>query len=147
MLVFVFPCWDIIKCLNASVLTTAVFELVQQFYHATEIDNVANGSALALISLSWQNKCNCFGWSELSRNTILKMRSGRKVCKNVVRWFLDADHNPGSRRNLIITFWPIYNVPWSLHANSFRDICIKLTNNKQRYAKTINLLCAGNKFL
>jgi len=53
------------------VLTTAVFELVQQFYHATEIDNVANGSALALISLSWQNKCNCFGWSELSRNTIL----------------------------------------------------------------------------
>jgi len=28
--------------LNASVLTTAVFELVQQFYHATEIGNVAN---------------------------------------------------------------------------------------------------------
>jgi len=25
------------KCLNASMLTTAVFELVQQFYHATEI--------------------------------------------------------------------------------------------------------------
>jgi len=24
-------------------LTTAVFELVQQFYHATEIGNVANG--------------------------------------------------------------------------------------------------------
>jgi len=24
-------------------LTTAVFELVQQFYHATEIANVANG--------------------------------------------------------------------------------------------------------
>jgi len=24
-------------------LTTAVFELVQQFYHATEISNVANG--------------------------------------------------------------------------------------------------------
>jgi len=23
-------------------LTTALFELVQQFYHATEIDNVAN---------------------------------------------------------------------------------------------------------
>ena len=41
-LVFLFPCWDIIKCLNASVLTTAVFELVQQFFHATEIGNVAN---------------------------------------------------------------------------------------------------------
>ena len=25
------------KCLNASLLTTAVFEIVQQFYHATEI--------------------------------------------------------------------------------------------------------------
>ena len=37
-----FPCWDIIKCLNASMQTTAVFELVQQFYHATEIGNVAN---------------------------------------------------------------------------------------------------------
>jgi len=24
------------KCLNASMLTTTVFELVQQFYHATE---------------------------------------------------------------------------------------------------------------
>jgi len=30
------------KCLNASMLTTAVFEFVQLFYHATEIDNVAN---------------------------------------------------------------------------------------------------------
>jgi len=37
-----FPCWDIIKCLNASILTVAVFELVQQFHHATEIDIVAN---------------------------------------------------------------------------------------------------------
>jgi len=45
------------------VLTTAVFELVQQIHHPTEIANVANGSALALISLSRQNKCNCFGWS------------------------------------------------------------------------------------
>ena len=41
-LVFLFPCWDVIKCLIASMLTTAVFELVQQFYHATEIANVAN---------------------------------------------------------------------------------------------------------
>jgi len=30
------------KCLNASILTTAVSELVQQFYHATEIGDVAN---------------------------------------------------------------------------------------------------------
>jgi len=39
---FLFPCWDIIKYLNASVLKTAVFELVQQFYDVTEIGNVAN---------------------------------------------------------------------------------------------------------
>ena len=39
---FSFSCWDIIKCLNASMLTTAVFELVQQFFHATDIGNVAN---------------------------------------------------------------------------------------------------------
>ena len=38
--VFLFPCWDI-KFLNASVLNKAVFELVQQFYDATEIGNVA----------------------------------------------------------------------------------------------------------
>jgi len=30
------------KCLNACMLKTAVFELVQQFYHATEFGNVAN---------------------------------------------------------------------------------------------------------
>jgi len=32
------------KCLNASMLKSAVFELVQQFYHATEIcrPNAAN---------------------------------------------------------------------------------------------------------
>ena len=30
LLVFLFPCWDIKKCLNTSVLNTAVFELVQQ---------------------------------------------------------------------------------------------------------------------
>jgi len=42
-------------------LTTAVFELVQQFYHATEIGNEANVAALALISHSRQNEDNCFG--------------------------------------------------------------------------------------
>ena len=30
------------KYLNASILTTDSFDLVQQFNHATEIDNVAN---------------------------------------------------------------------------------------------------------
>ena len=45
-LVFFFPCWDLVKCQNASMLTTAVFELVQQFYHATEIGrpNAANAA-------------------------------------------------------------------------------------------------------
>ena len=37
--VFHFPRWDIIKCLNASMLKTAVFELVQ---HATEIGSIVN---------------------------------------------------------------------------------------------------------
>ena len=41
-LVFFFPYWDIMKCLNACMLKTAVCELVQQFYHATEFGNVAN---------------------------------------------------------------------------------------------------------
>jgi len=41
---------------------TAVFELVPLFYNATKISNVANAaSALALISLSRQNKDNSFG--------------------------------------------------------------------------------------
>jgi len=62
-------------------LTTAVFEVVIQFYHATEIGNVANGSAHELISHSRQNKDYCFGLSGVSRNTIINMRSGRKVCK------------------------------------------------------------------
>jgi len=64
----------------------------------------------------------------------------------VLRWFLDADDNPHSHQNLIISFWPICNVslkyackfiPWYLH------LVDKLTNKK--CAKTINLLCAGNK--
>jgi len=42
LLVFLFPCRDIVKCLNASMLTTAVFVFIQQFYHTTEIGNEAN---------------------------------------------------------------------------------------------------------
>ena len=41
-LVSFFPCWDIMTCLNGSMLKTAVFELMQQFYHATEVGNIAN---------------------------------------------------------------------------------------------------------
>jgi len=59
---------------------------------------------------------------------MLNMRSGRKGQQKVVRWFLDADDNPDSHQNLLFTFWPIYNVLWTLHANSFRGICIKSTN-------------------
>jgi len=46
----------------------------------------------------------------------------------VVRWFLDADDSPNSHQNVIITFWPIYNVPWNLHENLFHGICIKSTD-------------------
>ena len=60
----------------------------------------------------------------------------------MTRWSLDAEDNPDSHQNLIITFSPIYNVPRNLHANLFRGICIKTA--KQKYAITINLLCAGN---
>jgi len=42
-------------------LTTAVFGLVQRFYHAIEIANVANRAVLALVRLSNQHKGNCFG--------------------------------------------------------------------------------------
>jgi len=56
------------------------------------------------------------------------MRSGKKDLQKVVRWFLDANDNPDFHQNLTITFWPIHNDPWNLHANSFRGICIKSTN-------------------
>ena len=54
-------------------LTTAVFELVRQLYHAAEFGNV-RWSAVAdrIKALFWLN--------EQSRNTILNMRSGQKVC-------------------------------------------------------------------
>jgi len=81
----------------------------------------------ALISLSRQNKDNCFRSSELSRNTVLNAQWKKRLQK-VVRGFLDADDNLDSQQNIIITFWPIYNVPWNLHANSFHGICIKSTN-------------------
>jgi len=48
--------------------------------------------------------------------------------QKVVRWFLDADDSPISKKNIIITFWPIYNVPWILHASLFHGIWIKSTD-------------------
>ena len=72
-----------LECLNASMLNTAVFELVQQFYHATEIGSVVDAvSTCPAQSYSRQNKDNCFGLSELSRNTTLNMCSERKYAKS-----------------------------------------------------------------
>jgi len=45
------------------------------------------------------------------RGTQSKYAQWAKGLQKVVRWFLDADDNPDSNQNLIITFWPIYNVP------------------------------------
>jgi len=42
-------------------LTTAVFEFMQQFYHVTEIGNVANTVSACTDQPSRQNKDNCFG--------------------------------------------------------------------------------------
>jgi len=42
-------------------LTTAVFELVQQFYHAAEFGNLANAVSTCAAQTSKQNKGNCFG--------------------------------------------------------------------------------------
>jgi len=58
----------------------------------------------------------------------LKDAQWTKGLQKVVIWFLDADDDPDSHQNLLITFWPICNVPWNLHAISFRGICIKSTN-------------------
>ena len=55
-----------------------------------------------------------------------------KGLQKVVRWFLDANDNPNSHQNIIITFWPIYYVLWNLHANLFRGICINSTNQQAK---------------
>jgi len=34
-----------------------------------------------------------------------------KGLQKMMIWFLDADDNADSHQNLIITFWPINNVP------------------------------------
>ena len=57
-------------------LTTALFELVQLFYHATEIGNVANA-----VSACAEQPINVWDIVNYCRAQILKMRSGRKVCE------------------------------------------------------------------
>jgi len=64
-LVFLFPCCNIIKCLNASKLTTAVFELVQHLYHVAEIRD-DHGSGLKPI----------LAGSELDRTAIFSKIGG-----------------------------------------------------------------------
>jgi len=39
--------------------------------------------------------------------------------QKVVRWFLDADDSPNSHQNIIITFWPIYNICMQLYSVVF----------------------------
>jgi len=101
------------------------FELVQLLHHVTEIGNVYS-QCRQRTNAAWATD-NCLGYSELSRNTNLKNALWMKGLQKVVRWFLDAGDNP---ETLIITgtFCPIYKVPWNLHTNPFRGICIKLTN-------------------
>ena len=50
----------------------------------------------------------------------------------MLKCFPDANDNPDSHQNLLNSFWPIYNVPWNLHANSFPGICIKSTNEQAK---------------
>ena len=63
----------------------------------------------------------------------------------MVRWFLNADDNLDSHQNLIITFWPnalLLQICMEIHSVIF---ALSRQINKQMYAKTINLLCSGNK--
>jgi len=50
------------------------------------------------------------------RGTILNMRSGRKFCKKWWDnfWTQTITRIPIKTQRLL--FWPIYNVPWNLHA-------------------------------
>jgi len=47
--------------MNAYMSKTAVFDLVQQFYHATEIGNVANAVCACADQIRRLNKGNCLG--------------------------------------------------------------------------------------
>jgi len=41
----------------------------------------------------------------------LKHAQWMKSLQKVVRWILAVDENPDSHQNLIITLWPIENIP------------------------------------
>ena len=62
-----------------------------------------------------------------SQTCVVEKRSAK-----VLKCFLDANDNPDSHQNLLNSFWPIYNVPWNLHTNSFPGICIKSTNEQAK---------------
>jgi len=63
-----------------------------------------------------------------------------KGLQKVVRLFQDAEDNPDSHQNLSITFCPIYNVTWNLHANSFCGICITSAQvNSAQLLQTVHL--------
>jgi len=108
---------------------TAVFELMQQFYRATNRNWWCSqcGQRLRWSALTYKiktivsDKVNYRGTQ--SKTCLVDERSAKSG-----EMVLDADDNPDSYQNLIITFWPVYNVPWNLHANLFRGICIKSTN-------------------
>jgi len=82
--VSLFPCWDTIDCLNASILTTAVFELLQEFYHA--IENHCHCCTIADIKpLRFQNKV-LHDWKQREKNfpkNIHKQTEGDFHCLEV----------------------------------------------------------------
>jgi len=96
------------------------------------------GSALALISLSRQNKNNCFRYRELSRNTILNMRSGRKVCKKWRDGFCTQTITQIHTKTYLLLFGPftmfleismqIYSVVFALSRQIIKQ---KLCENNQ----------------
>jgi len=75
-LVFLFPCWDLIKCLNTSMLTTALSEIVQQFYHPTEI-----GSDVPESFFSSQSRVRVMSPSTQSLQKFFESSQSRLVCK------------------------------------------------------------------
>ena len=84
----------------------------------------------ALISHSRQNKDNCFGWSQLSRNTISNMRSGRKPERSAKSGKMVTQRRRQSRFPPKPNYYFLAHLQCSLefHANSFRGIYIHSTN-------------------
>jgi len=102
-------------------------------------------SALAQISNSGQNKDNGFGKSEQSRNAILSMRSVQKVRK---KWWDGTWMQTISQIHTKTCYYFLAHLQCSLNfACKFIPLIWHLVSKltSKRYAKTINLLCAGNK--